>query len=84
MKTEPRDLTATESHLLAELAVHNHGRRIAVEFSIPFTKDVDAPVECVMAIIRDVPEHYVRDQAMRAQPAAAGLDGRRPDTGEAR
>ena len=73
-----------EGHLLAVPALHKDGRRISIEFSIQFIKDVDARVKWVVAIIRDVTEHYVRDKALRAQLAAAARDGRGPDTEEAR
>ncbi len=73
-----------EGRLLAVPALHKDGRRISIEFSIQFIKDVDAQVTWVVAIIRDVTEHYVRDKAMRAQLAAAARDGRGPDTEEAR
>ena len=73
-----------EGHLLAVPALHKDGRRISIEFSIQFIKDADAQVKWVVAIIRDVTEHYVRDKAMRAQLAAAARDGRGADTEEAR
>ncbi len=73
-----------DGQLLAVPALHKDGRRISIEFSIQFIKDVDAQVKWVVAIIRDVTEHYVRDEAMRAQLAAAARDGGGPDTEEAR
>jgi PAS domain S-box-containing protein len=73
-----------EGHLLAVPALHKDGRRISIEFSIQFIKDVDAQVKWVVAIIRDATERYVRDKALRAQLAATARDGGDPDTEEAR
>jgi hypothetical protein len=56
--------------LLAVPALHKGGRRISIEFSIQFIKDVDAQVKWVVAIIRDVTEPYVRDKALRVQLAS--------------
>ncbi len=57
-----------EGQLLAVPALHKDGRRISIEFSIQFVKDVDARIDWVVAIIRDVTERYRREKALRDGP----------------
>jgi hypothetical protein len=61
--------------VLAVPALHKDGRRISIEFSIQFIKEVDGQTKWVAAVIRDVTERYRREQSLRAQLRAANEDG---------
>ena len=56
-----------EGELLAMLARHKDGRRISIEFSIQFIKDVDGQTKWVAAVIRDVTERYLREKMLQAR-----------------
>ena len=54
-----------DGQLLAVPALHKDGRRISIEFSIQLMKDAKGQINWIVAVIRDVTERYVRENALR-------------------
>jgi PAS domain S-box-containing protein len=53
-------------------ATKKDGTRISIEFTLGLMKDSGGKVEAVVAVLRDVTEHFNRDREMRQKLAEMG------------
>jgi len=56
-----------DDQLLSVSVLHKDGHQLSIEFSIQLLKEDNGRIEWVVAIIRDVTDHFIRDKALRAR-----------------